>query len=83
MKAHKQEWLYFTGCGPKGGGAVGDELLAKDFVDNVESSGVAPVKHMVYAGIFPSDQSQHPVLNDAIKKLALNDSAVSVTADSR
>ncbi|KAJ0177172.1 hypothetical protein K1T71_007181 [Dendrolimus kikuchii] len=75
--------VVMVGCGPRGGGAVGDQLLSKEFVENVESSTtIPPIKHMVYAGIFPADQSQHPVLNDAIKKLALNDSAVSVTADS-
>ncbi|XP_050667185.1 translation factor GUF1 homolog, mitochondrial isoform X2 [Leptidea sinapis] len=37
---------------------------------------------MVYAGIFPSDQSQHTQLSDSIRKLALNDSAVSVSVDS-
>lgn len=41
------------------------------------------VRHMVYAGVFPCDQSQHTQLSDSIKKLALNDSAVSVAVDSR
>lgn len=71
------------GCGPKGGGSVGDQLLAKEVADNEEVSSIPPIKHMVYAGIFPADQSQHPQLSDAIKKLALNDSAVTVTPDSR
>lgn len=74
---------YFAGCGPRSGGAVGDQLHAKDLVYSKELSTVPPVKHMVYAGIFPADQSQHVMLSDSIKKLALNDSAVTVTADSR
>lgn len=71
------------GCGPKGGGSVGDQLLSIEAAESAHVVTVPPVRHMVYAGIFPSDQSQHSILSDAIRKLALNDSAVSVTADSR
>ncbi|KOB74883.1 Uncharacterized protein OBRU01_08607, partial [Operophtera brumata] len=49
-------------CGPKGGGAVGEELLAKELAESKHASTVPPVKHMVYAGIFPADQSQHFML---------------------
>jgi translation elongation factor EF-4 len=73
----------FTGCGPKGGGSVGDQLLSLECPIEGQDMGTAPVRHMVYAGIFPADQSQHTLLSDSIKKLALNDSAVSVIADSR
>lgn len=72
-----------SGCGPKGGGNVGDQLLALECSENDDVSSIPPVRHMVYAGIFPADQSQHPLLSDAIKKLALNDSAVSVKNDTR
>ncbi|XP_061713373.1 translation factor GUF1 homolog, mitochondrial isoform X2 [Cydia pomonella] len=74
--------VVMVGCGPKGGGSVGDQLLSVDVQNTSELAAMPPVKHMVYAGIFPADQSQHPLLSDAIKKLALNDSAVSVKADS-
>ncbi|KAL4712274.1 hypothetical protein ACJJTC_004036, partial [Scirpophaga incertulas] len=74
--------VVMLGCGPKGGGNVGDQLLSTDYPAKKEDSFIPPVKHMVYAGIFPTDQSQHTLLSDAIKKLALNDSAVSVTVDS-
>ncbi|XP_075973450.1 translation factor waclaw isoform X2 [Anticarsia gemmatalis] len=74
--------VVMVGCGPRGGGSVGDQLLAKELADNEDVVTVPPVKHMVYAGIFPADQSQHPQLSDAIKKLALNDYAVAVTPDS-
>ncbi|XP_026317619.1 translation factor GUF1 homolog, mitochondrial isoform X3 [Hyposmocoma kahamanoa] len=74
--------VVMVGCGPKGGGSVGDQLLSIDVAETTHVATVPPVRHMVYAGIFPSDQSQHNMLSDAIKKLALNDSAVSVTADS-
>lgn len=46
-------------------------------------TGFEPPKPMVFAGIFPFDQSQHVNLRSAIEKLALNDSAVSVSIDSR
>lgn len=75
--------VYLSGCGPKGGGNVGDQLLSTDSTEGQNIISLPPVRHMVYAGIFPADQSQHTLLNDAIKKLALNDSAVSVIADSR
>ncbi|XP_049869045.1 translation factor GUF1 homolog, mitochondrial [Pectinophora gossypiella] len=74
--------VVMVGCGPKGGGSVGDQLISADSPESTDVSTVPPVKHMVYAGIYPSDQSQHTLLSDAIKKLALNDSAVSVVADS-
>lgn len=37
----------------------------------------------VFAGLFPSDQSEHSVLKGALEKLILNDSSVTVTTDSR
>ncbi|XP_031341370.1 translation factor GUF1 homolog, mitochondrial-like [Photinus pyralis] len=43
--------------------------------------GFKPVKPMVFAGIYPVDQSQHVNLRSAIEKLALNDSAVSISID--
>ncbi|CAH2268958.1 jg15983 [Pararge aegeria aegeria] len=74
--------VVMVGCGPKGGGSVGDELLSLESAEETKVASAPTVKHMVYAGIFPSDQSQHTQLSDAIKKLALNDSAVSVNVDS-
>jgi translation factor GUF1, mitochondrial len=40
------------------------------------------LKPMVFAGIFPSEQSQHVALRSAIEKLVLNDSVVTVFPDS-
>ena len=45
--------------------------------------GFQPLKPMVFAGVYPLDQSQHVELRNAIDKLTLNDSAVTVTIDSR
>ncbi|XP_067638839.1 translation factor waclaw, mitochondrial-like isoform X4 [Eurosta solidaginis] len=41
-----------------------------------------PQQPMVYAGIYPADQSKHVGLRSAIEKLVLNDSAVTVKVDS-
>ncbi|CAH4029436.1 unnamed protein product [Pieris brassicae] len=73
--------VVMVGLGTKGGGSVGDTLLSPEATDGKDTT-VPAVRHMVYAGIFPSDQSQHTQLSDSIKKLSLNDSAVSVAVDS-
>ncbi|XP_076347862.1 translation factor Guf1, mitochondrial-like isoform X2 [Tachypleus tridentatus] len=60
---------------------VGDTLFLKDA--NVSHlPGFKPAKPMVYAGLYPLDQSQNPSLRSAIEKLCLNDSSVSVSIDS-
>ncbi|KAJ8981318.1 hypothetical protein NQ317_015451 [Molorchus minor] len=43
--------------------------------------GFHPARPMVFAGIYPMDQSQHVNLRGAIEKLTLNDSAVTVDID--
>lgn len=45
--------------------------------------GFSPCKPMVFAGVYPMDQSQHVALRSAIEKLTLNDSAVTVEIESR
>lgn len=60
---------------------IGDTLHHKGVL--VEAlPGFVPAKRMVFAGVFPMDQSEHVLLRSAIEKLALNDPAVSVTVDS-
>lgn len=60
---------------------IGDTLHHKGI--SVESlPSFAPAKAMVFAGVYPMDQSEHVLLRSAIEKLALNDPAVSVTVDS-
>ncbi|KAL1509341.1 hypothetical protein ABEB36_004097 [Hypothenemus hampei] len=44
--------------------------------------GFTPIRPMVFAGVYPMDQSQHVTLRSAIEKLTLNDSAVTVEIDS-
>ncbi|TTG17224.1 Translation factor GUF1, mitochondrial [Bagarius yarrelli] len=44
--------------------------------------GFKPAKSMVFAGIYPTDQSEYPSLRGAVEKLTLNDSSVMVQKDS-
>ncbi|KAF4091399.1 hypothetical protein AMELA_G00036490 [Ameiurus melas] len=44
--------------------------------------GFKPAKCMVFAGIYPTDQSEYPSLRSAVEKLTLNDSSVMVQRDS-
>lgn len=61
---------------------IGDTLhLRHQSVDSLE--GFKPSKPMVFAGVYPMDQSQLSSLQAAIDKLALNDSAVNATLESR
>lgn len=45
-------------------------------------SGFKPQQPMVFAGVYPVDQSQHVALRSAIDKLCLTDSAVTLQPDS-
>lgn len=61
---------------------IGDTVYKSNtIVEPLESFSVP--KPMVFAGVYPFDQSQHVSLRSAIEKLTLNDSAVSVSIDSR
>lgn len=61
---------------------VGDTLcLTSKPVTPLE--GFKTARPMVFAGIYPMDQSQHVNLRSAIEKLILNDPAVTITVDSR
>ncbi|KAL4230757.1 Translation factor guf1 mitochondrial [Mactra antiquata] len=44
--------------------------------------GFKPAKPMLFAGVFPSDQSQFSALKTAMEKLTLNDSSVDIHLDS-
>lgn len=60
---------------------IGDTIHLKGFP--VEPmSGFKPQQPMVFAGVYPVDQSQHVALRSAIDKLCLTDSAVTIQADS-
>ncbi|XP_014470228.1 PREDICTED: translation factor GUF1 homolog, mitochondrial [Dinoponera quadriceps] len=60
---------------------IGDTLYLKQCsVEPLEQ--FKPPKPMVFAGVYPMDQSQFASLQAAIDKLALNDSAVAITMES-
>ncbi|KAL7303008.1 hypothetical protein TKK_0004231 [Trichogramma kaykai] len=70
-------------CGMKTSGEaqIGDTLYSKG--SPVEAlPEFKRAKPMVFAGVYPMDQSQYISLKAAIEKLTLNDSAVSVTRES-
>lgn len=60
---------------------IGDTIHLKN--KTVEPlTGFKPQQPMVFAGVYPSDQSQHVSLRAAIDKLILTDSAVTLAVDS-
>lgn len=60
---------------------IGDTFyLASQKIEPLE--GFAPTRPMVYAGIFPVEQTDFLKLEDAIKRLALNDRSVTVQRES-
>lgn len=60
---------------------IGDTLFHQD--RPVEPlPGFKPAKPMVFAGMFPMDQSDYSGLRSAIERLTLNDSSVTVQRDS-
>lgn len=61
---------------------IGDTLCLADR-PVAPLTGFTPAKPMVFAGVYPMDQSQHVALRGAIEKLVLNDPAVTVAIDSR
>ncbi|XP_059845106.1 translation factor Guf1, mitochondrial isoform X1 [Hypanus sabinus] len=60
---------------------IGDTLhLQKQPVEPL--AGFRPAKPMVFAGMYPTDQSEYTNLRKAVEKLTLNDSSVTVHRDS-
>lgn len=61
---------------------IGDTLHLKSTpVEPLPGFKVA--KSMVFAGVYPMDQSQYIALQSAIDRLTLNDNAVTVVKESR
>uniref|UniRef100_A0A8C7J7Q2 GTP binding elongation factor GUF1 n=1 Tax=Oncorhynchus kisutch TaxID=8019 RepID=A0A8C7J7Q2_ONCKI len=60
---------------------IGDTLYHQKHL--VEAfPGFKPAKAMVFAGMYPMDQSDYSALRSAVEKLTLNDSSVTVQRDS-
>lgn len=62
---------------------IGDTLYSKGSENVVPITALKQSKPMVFAGVFPMDQSETPALRSAIEKLTLNDASVSISKDSR
>nr|CAH0113593.1 unnamed protein product [Daphnia galeata] len=61
---------------------VGDTLFKKGLTDVKELVSFRKSKPMVFAGVYPMDQSETPALRSALDKLTLNDSSVTVAKES-
>jgi GTP-binding protein LepA len=55
---------------------VGDTVASRPELDPLP--GYKQVQPMVFAGLYPSEADQYPDLRDALEKLSLNDSALSI-----
>lgn len=61
---------------------VGDTLFHHGDREKIAAlEGFKPVKQMVYAGVFPMENSDFNHLRDSLQKLALNDSSLSFTPE--
>lgn len=61
---------------------IGDTIHLKD--EPVEPfPGFKPTQPMVFAGLFPMDQSLYIDMKSALERLILNDYAVTITTESR
>jgi len=56
---------------------VGDTVTASDFPAHDALPGYQPAKPMVFAGFYPTDGDDYPLLRDALDRLQLNDAALS------
>ena len=54
---------------------VGDTITLANRPATKPLPGYRPAMSMVFAGLYPSDSSDYPILRDALDKLQLNDSA--------
>ncbi len=55
---------------------VGDTLTLAKYNEIEPLTGYEPAKPMVFAGLYPVDNEDYPVLKDALAKLQLNDAAL-------
>ncbi|EFX81974.1 hypothetical protein DAPPUDRAFT_49405 [Daphnia pulex] len=61
---------------------VGDTLFKKGLTNVEEVASFRQSKPMVFAGVYPMDQSETAALRSALDKLTLNDSSVTVAKES-
>ena len=61
---------------------VGDTITYDDTPASEPLPGYRPAKPMVFAGLYPANADEFPLLRDAIDKLRLNDAALSYEPES-
>ncbi len=61
---------------------VGDTLTSADRPAPLALPGYKPAKALVFAGIYPVNGPDYPVLRDALEKLHLNDASISFEPES-
>ncbi len=62
---------------------IGDTFYRKGCDDVEPITHLKQSKPMVFAGVYPMDQSQLPGLKSALDKLTLNDASVTLSKESR
>ena len=60
---------------------VGDTITAEAKPTSAPLPGYRPVKPMVFAGLYPVEANDYPLLKDALEKLNLNDASLVYTAE--
>ena len=71
-----------TGLKSVGDAPVGDTLTMAAHPASEPLKGYEALKPMVFAGLYPADGEEYPVLRDALEKLQLNDAALTFTPES-
>lgn len=61
---------------------VGDTILSSGDVTTKPLTGFKPIQQVVFCGLFPANTDEFEKLNEAIQKLALNDSSFSFERES-
>ncbi|HWV35514.1 MAG TPA: translation elongation factor 4, partial [Thermomicrobiales bacterium] len=61
---------------------VGDTITLATLPAEAPLPGYQPAKAMVFAGLYPTDNEDFPVLRDALERLQLNDSALTYEPES-
>lgn len=62
---------------------IGDTVFKKGCSNLAPLTELRQAKPMVFAGIYPMDQSETPALRGAIEKLTLNDASVTIAKETR
>ncbi len=61
---------------------VGDTIMLAEHPNLEPLPGYRPAKPMVFAGVYPVEGSEYPLLRDALARLKLNDAALSYEPES-